>query len=393
MKRKKINTGFIPLSVPCIRGNEWKYVRDCLDTGWVSSAGKYVNRFEEKVRDFTGSKYSTACVNGTSAIHVSLRMLGVAPGDEVIVPALTFIAPVNAVRYLFAEPVFMDCDDYYNLDAEKTVEFINKHTTFRNGCTYNKISGRKIKAVIPVHVFGNAANLGELVSLCRNRNIKILEDATESLGTRYISGKFKGRHAGTIGDIGCLSFNGNKIITTGGGGMILTGKKSYADKAAYLTTQAKDDAVNFVHNDTGYNYRLTNIQSAMGIAQMETLADFIKAKRKNHEYLKNGLKDSALFILSEPPGYSESNHWLNVLRFNDRAVSRKKLADYLLKLGIETRPVWRLNNLQKPYSACFAYRISKSAELLKSSLCIPSSVNLRRESLDRIIEALKNFRI
>lgn len=393
MKLKNKNTDFIPLSVPCFQGNEWKYVKDCLDTGWVSSAGKYVNKFEKKVCDFTGSKYSTACVNGTSAIHVSLRILGVAPGDEVIVPALTFIAPVNAVRYLYAEPVFMDCDDYYNIDAEKTAEFINKHTSVRNGFTYNKITGRIIKAIIPVHVFGNAAYLDELVSLCRKRNIKILEDATESLGTRYIRGKFKGRHAGTAGDIGCLSFNGNKIITTGGGGMILTGKKSRAEKAAYLTTQAKDDTVNFVHNETGYNYRLTNIQSAMGIAQMETLSDFIKAKRRNYAYLKNGLKDSEYFSLAEPPDYCESNHWLNVLRFNYRAVSRIKLADYLLKLRIETRPVWRLNNLQKPYADCYAYRITKAEELVKSSLCIPSSVNLRRESLDRIIRALLNFRI
>ncbi|MCK4815244.1 aminotransferase class I/II-fold pyridoxal phosphate-dependent enzyme, partial [bacterium] len=255
----------IPISVPTIQGNEWKYIKECLDTGWVSSAGKYVDKFEEEICRFTGTKYAVACVNGTAALHVSLRLVGVQPTDEVIVPTLTFISPVNAVRYLNAEPIFMDADDYYNIDAQKTIRFIKDESEFKNGFSYNKKTGKRISAIIPVHVFGNAVNLEELTAICTERNIKVIEDATESLGTIYTKGRFTGKHTGTTGDIGCFSFNGNKIITTGGGGMIVTNNEEYAKRARYLTTQAKDDQVRYVHNEIGYNYRLTNIQAALGV--------------------------------------------------------------------------------------------------------------------------------
>lgn len=212
---------FIPLSVPTIQGNEWAYVKECLDTGWVSSAGKFVDRFEADVARLTGAKHAVACVNGTAALHIALQLAGVQPGDEVIVPTVTFIATVNAVRYAQATPVFMDCDDFYNLDAEKTCEFIRQETA----------KGRRIAALMPVHVFGNAAWLEELLPLCRERNIKVIEDAAESIGTVYTAGVMKGRHTGTVAELGCLSFNGNKIITTGGGGMILTDDGALAERA------------------------------------------------------------------------------------------------------------------------------------------------------------------
>ena len=216
------------------------------------------------------------------------RIVGVLPGDEVIVPTLTFIATVNVVKYLGGEPVFMDCDDFYNIDFEKTVDFLQRQTEMKNGNTYNRLTGRRIAAIIPVHIFGNAARLHEFVTICRERNIRIVEDAAESLGTFYDAPDAGKRHTGTIGDIGCFSFNGNKIITTGGGGMIVTNVPDFAEKAKYLTTQAKDDEVRYVHNEVGYNFRLTNVQAAIGVAQLELLPGFLETKRKNYLDLQKG---------------------------------------------------------------------------------------------------------
>ena len=229
-------SSYIPLSVPSLKGNEWNYIKECLDMEWVSSAGKYVEQFEKKISEYTGSRYAIACVNGTSALQLSLRLANVEPGDEVIVPTLTFIAPVNAVSYNGANPVFMDADRNYNLDAEKTIKFIHTETIFRDGNTYNRSTNKRITAIVLVHVWGNAAWLDELVPFCQERNITVLEDAAESMGTFYNYGKYKGRHTGTIGRLGCLSFNGNKIVTAGGGGMILTNDEALAEKARYLTT-------------------------------------------------------------------------------------------------------------------------------------------------------------
>ena len=272
-------SAYIPLCVPTLKGDEWKYVKECIDTEWVSSAGKYVDLFEQNISEYTGSKYAVACVNGTSAIQVSLRLAGVLPGDEVIVPTLTFIAPINAIAYNNASPVFMDADNFYNLDAGKTISFINNETVFKDGFTYNKSTNVKVAALLPVHVWGNACWLDELTELCRERNIAIVEDASESLGTFYKEGKYKGKHTGTIGKLGCLSFNGNKIITTGGGGMILTDDEKLAEKAKYLTTQAKDDPVRYIHHEIGHNFRLTNVQAALGVAQLEQLSGFLDRKR------------------------------------------------------------------------------------------------------------------
>jgi perosamine synthetase len=266
----------IPLSVPSFAGHEWQYLKDCLDSGWVSS-GAYVDRFEKDICSFTRAQHAVACTNGTAALQVAARICGVLPGDEVIVPTVTFIAPINVIRYLGAEPVFMDCDDFYNMDIEKTIDFIKK-TIFKNGITLNSITRRRISAVIPVHVFGNAVNLDPLIPICKERNIRVVEDATESLGTHYTDGSIRNRYTGTVGDIGCFSFNGNKIITSGGGGMLVTDSDEYATKARYLINQAKDDSVRYIHNEIGYNFRLTNIQAAVGVAQLEKLPDFIKGR-------------------------------------------------------------------------------------------------------------------
>jgi len=380
----------IPLSVPSIKGNEWKYVKECLDTEWVSSAGKYVDLFEVKIAEYTGVRYAVATVNGTAALHISLIIVGVKTEDEVIVPSLTFIAPINVVKYVNAHPIFMDSDEYYNIDSEKTIEFIKNETDFRNGFTYNRKTSRKIAAIIPVHIFGNAVWLDELVPLCKERNIKIIEDSTESLGTRYIQGRFAGKHTGTIGDFGTISFNGNKIITTGGGGMILTDNDEYANKAKYLTTQAKDDEIRYVHNEVGYNYRLTNIQAALGVAQLEQLPDFIKRKKENYLYYKNKIEKIKGLKIAEVPNYAENNHWLYALEINKElyVTDKDELLESLNNNGIQTRPIWYLNHLQKPFKNEFTYKIENAINLWKNTINIPSGVSLTKNDISKIIGVL-----
>ncbi len=381
----------IPLSVPVIKGNEWKYVKECLDTGWVSSVGAYVERFEREFCAYTGARHAVACVNGTAALQVALRIIGVLAGDEVIVPTLTFIAPVNAVCYLGAQPIFMDCDDYYNLDVAKTLDFIERETRFVGGHTINQKTGRRIAALIPVYVFGNAVALDALTPLCQERNIRIVEDATESLGTWYTAGAFAGKHAGTLGDIGCFSFNGNKIITTGGGGMIVTDNPDHAEKARYLTTQAKDDGIRYIHHEVGYNYRLTNLQAAVGVAQLERLPEYVETKRSNYQAYKRHIDLIPGLHIAEIPVYAANNCWMYALQI-DRArygMDREELMQSLGAQSIQSRPVWQLNHLQRPYRDCQRYRIEKAPELLARTLNIPCSVDLSDSQRDLVIEALR----
>ncbi len=380
----------IPLSVPHIKGNEWKYVKECLDTEWVSTAGKYVGQFEESLREYTDAGHAVACVNGTAALQVALRIVGVLPGDEVIVPTVTFVATVNAVSYQGGAPVFMDCDDYYNIDSAKVLEFLEKQTETRDGSTYNRASGKRIAALVPVHVFGNAARLEDLLDACRERNIKIVEDAAESLGTAYTEGRLTGRHTGTVGDIGCFSFNGNKIITTGGGGMIVTDNPEYAERARYLTTQAKDDEVRYIHEDIGYNYRLTNVQAAIGVAQMESLPEFLEAKRRNFLSYESALEDVEGLQLATSPAYARNNHWMYPLRIDRQAYGRDReaLMRDLQSKGVQTRPLWQLNHLQTPFRDFQHYRIEMAPKLLEETLNLPCSVNLTQSDVEYVVQAL-----
>ena len=379
------------LSTPTINGNEWKYVKECIDTEWISSAGNYVQLFEQKISEYTQAKYAIACVNGTSALQLSLRLAGVQSDDEVIIPTLTFIAPVNAIAYNKARPLFMDADKYYNIDAEKTIDFILHETYFKDGFTYNKATKNKISAIVPVHIWGNAVWQDELVLLCKERNITIVEDASESLGTVYTSGDYKGRSTGTIGTLGCLSFNGNKIITTGGGGMILTNNKEFADKARYLTTQAKDDAVRYIHNEVGYNFRMTNIQAALGVAQLEQMQDFLKRKRQNFSQYQFALSKIDGLSLAAVPDYANNNHWMNLLQI-DKEVYNKDWEKIMLRLkenGIQTRPVWTLNHMQKPYQKYQRYKLERAEKLINKSLCLPSSTNLTDNQIKTVITLLR----
>ncbi len=389
---------FIPLSVPSFRGNEWNYVKECIDTSWVSSAGKFVDEFEHKISEYTKSKYAIACVNGTSALHISLLIAGVLRDDEVIVPTITFIAPINAVRYCNAYPVFMDADKFYNIDMNKTIDFILNETEMKTvfvegkgiAYSFNKKTKRRVTAIIPVHVFGNAVWLDDLHNICKERNIKIIEDATEALGTKYSNGKFKGKHAGTIGEFGCLSFNGNKIITTGGGGMIITDNQEYAAKAKYLTTQAKDDEARFIHNSIGYNYRLTNILAALGLAQLEQLPDYIKIKTDNYILYKEHINKIIGLHLAELPEYANNNYWMYALQLDNQKYGkdREQLMAFLNKNNIQTRPVWFLNHLQKEFKNNQTYHIENAQILINNTLNIPCSVSLSKEDIERVIEKL-----
>ena len=372
----------IPLSAPSLKGNEWKYVKECLETEWVSSVGTYVDTFEKNVADYLGARYAVACVNGTSALHISLLLAEVQPHDEVIVPTVTFIAPVNAVKYIGAEPLFMDCDDYCTLDIDKTKEFLETHCVVRKGVTINKKTNRRIAAAIPVHVFGVPVNMDPLLELADRYNIKIIEDATESLGSRY-----KGKKTGTFGLLGCLSFNGNKIITTGGGGMIITDHEALAKRARYLTTQAKEDGMEYIHNEIGLNYRMVNVLAAIGVAQLEEIDNYVALKRKNFNLYKKALSDTPFTLLDEP-AYAHSNKWLYAVLCRDTK-EKNRMLEHLNRKGVQARPLWFLNHLQKPYAHCQAYAIEKAPHIYDTLVNIPCSVSLTENEIREVVKAMK----
>ena len=382
----------IPLSVPNLRGNEKKYLKKCITTEFVSSVGNYVNLFEKKISNFTGAKYAIACSSGTTAIHLALRALNIGERDEVIVPTMSFIATANPIRYLNASPVFIDCDDFYNLDLKKFKIFIKTQTIFKNGYTFNKKTKKKIKAVIPVHVSGNAVNLEPLLILCKKRNIRVIEDAAEALGTFYLKGKLKNKHAGTIGDLGCLSFNGNKIITSGGGGMIITNNKKLAEKCKYLSTQATDDSIIYKHDDIGYNYRLTNIQAAVGVAQIEKIKIFLQKKKDLYNYYKKKINFIKGLKVAPRPNYAKNNNWMvTIILKKDFPLTKKKLIKRFLQSKIQTRSMWLPIHLQKQYKKFEKFKMSHSLHLFNNSINIPCSTNLSKKDTNKIINFLKKI--
>ncbi len=376
----------IALSEPEISGNEWKYIKECLDTGWVSSAGSYVSRFEDMVADYVGAKHAVAAVNGTSALHISLLTCNVKPDDEVIVPTLTFIAPVNTIRYCNAAPVFMDCEpETLCINVQKTSDFISrKCEQRRDGYTYNKETGRRVKAVIPVHIFGHPVDIDPLLELCRKNNIDVIEDATESLGSEY-----KGARTGSFGRIGCFSFNGNKIITTGGGGMIVTSDDGIAKRARHLTTQAKKDPFEYDHDEIGYNYRLTNIQAAMGVAQMERIDEFVEAKRKNASIYRELLSDINDICFLWEMSWAKSNFWFYTIKAPKG--HRMPLMKHLLSKDIQVRPVWKLIHTLPMYKEHQAYEIQKAIQIYETSLSLPCSVGLKREQIEFVSENIHYY--
>jgi perosamine synthetase len=383
------NDKSIPLSEPLFGGNEIQYTSECLRTGWVSSVGSFVNRFEIEGAAYCGTRHAVAVSTGTAALHTALKVLGIGAGSEVIVPTLTFIATANAVNYLGAEPVFIDSDQYLNMDPQCLRRFLEEETETSEGTLLNKSTRRPVKAVVPVHVFGHPANMEAIVSIAREFGLAVVEDATEALGSPDTEGVYAGMRPGAIGDIGCLSFNGNKIITTGGGGMLLTNNGEWAVRARHLTTQARTDPLYCTHDEIGYNYRMTNIQAAIGVAQLEQLEQFLEARRENFRRYADGIKAvKGLSLVSEPP-YARSNFWMTSLVVEDEfAMSRDEVVNALNRRKILARPVWGLLHRQKPYAHCQSYGLTNSLESYKRVLNLPSGAGLTPEDIGRVLEVL-----
>lgn len=375
---------FVPLSIPNFNGNEKKYVDDALEQGWVSTGGAYITRLEQQLAEFLKVDRVAACQSGTSGLHLALVECGVQPGDMVLVPTLTFIAAVNPVRYQFAEPVFMDCDDSLCLDPEKLAEFCEKECRLEAQQLVHKKSGRVVKAVIVVHVFGNLADMEAIMSIAGEYHLKVVEDATEALGSHYTAGKLAGRYAGTIGDFGVYSFNGNKIITTGGGGAVTARCADEVEHLKYLSTQAKDDPQFYIHNEIGYNYRMTNLQAALGVAQMEELQQFIETKHRNYILYKERFREISFGTLLPFREGTCSNQWFYSLQLREDRLQGKDMRDIIGTLqerGVQTRAIWGLIHEQKPYRQNIAYKIEKAPCYSATVLNIPSSTQLTEEDI------------
>ena len=382
---------FIALSVPNLKGNELKYVTDAVETEWVSTAGPYVSDFEKKLAEYVHVPAAVSTQNGTSALHISLLLCGVTREDAVIVPTLTFIAAVNPTKYIGAEPVFMDCDDSLCMDPVKLKKFCEEECDFTDGKLIDRATGRHIKAMVVVHVFGNMADMEAILPIAEKYNIRVVEDATEALGTYYTEGKFAGRFAGTFGDFGCYSFNGNKIITTGGGGMIVAKNPEELAHAKHLTTQAKADQANFIHDEIGFNYRMTNLQAALGLAQLEQLEDFIKTKTDNYNRYKEAIdKIDGLHVQDFRPGI-RSNYWFYSVVFENDEEGRDRLIEELKENHIQSRPSWGLISDQLPYEGARTYDLVKAPWYWKRVVNVPCSTNLSPEGVDRVINVIRSF--
>ncbi len=371
------------LSGPNIAGNEWKYVKECLDTGWVSSVGSYVTKFENMVAEFAGCKYGVATSSGTTALHISLLLAGVKADEYVIAPNITFIASINSIKYTGADPILIDVDpDTWQMDLDLLEEFLENETDVRDGEVFYVNDGRTIRCIMPVHVLGNICNMDRLKQLAGKYSLKIVEDATESLGSYY-----KGKHTGGFGSMGCFSFNGNKIITTGGGGVIVTDDEDLAKKAKHLTTQAKSDPFEYMHDEIGYNYRLVNVLAAMGVGQMELLPSFIKRKKEINDFYRNALAGVGDISFQQIDAYVDCNMWL----FTFKTYRQKDVLKILNDNQMQSRPFWVPMNQLKMFSNDVYYnKEDKSGHIYKRCLSIPCSTNIKDEEMAAVAEKIKS---
>jgi perosamine synthetase len=382
-------TEFVPLIVPEICGNEWKYVKECLDTNWVSSVGSYVDRFEKMVAERAGTKYAVATVNGTAALHVALLLAGVHQDDEVVVSSLTFIAPANTIRYVGAWPVFIDAElTYWQIDPAGVVDFLDNGCCWDGESLRNRRTGRRVKAILPVHILGHPVDLDPILAAAEKYSLPVIEDATEGLGARY-----RGKSLGSLGHAGCFSFNGNKIITTGGGGMMVTNDAEWAARARYLTTQAKDDPIEYVHNAVGYNYRLTNLLAAMGCAQMEQLDKFVEAKQQIAKRYRESLISFSGIHLPKEADWASSTYWMYTVLIDQKVagIDSRKLLHELAAKKIQTRPLWQPIHRSPAHDASGSPSCPNADALYNQAISLPCSVGLTRSEQDRVIHIIASL--
>lgn len=364
----------VPLHAPLFIGNEKKYLDECIDTTFVSSVGKFVDRFEEEIAAYTGAKKAVVCVSGTNALHMAMMLVGVQRDDEVLTQALTFIATCNAISYIGAHPVFIDVDmETLGLSPKAVQTWLEKNAELKNNICYNKKTGRRVKACVPMHTFGHPVKIDELVQICNEWHIELVEDAAESIGSLY-----KGQHTGTFGKVGAISFNGNKTITTGGGGMLLFQDEELGKRAKHLTTQAKvPHRWAFVHDHIGYNYRMPNINAALGCAQLENLDRYIENKRETAQIYTNFFKNIPDITFFTEPENCRSNYWLNVIILKDK-IAQQEFLEYTNDHGVMTRPVWELMNRLDMFQHCESDGLKNTEWLADRIVNIPSSVRLQK---------------
>lgn len=383
-------SGFIPLLVPTIQGNEWRYVKECLDTNWVSSVGAFVDRFEGEIAGRIGTRFAVATVNGTAALHVALLVGGVQPDEEVLVSTLTFIAPVNAIRYVGAWPVFVDAEpNHWQMNPANVTDFLERGCRWHEGKLYNQLTRRRVTAIIPVHILGHPVDLDPIIEVARKFGLKVIEDATESLGSTY-----KGHPTGCLGDMACFSFNGNKMITTGGGGMLVTSNEEWARKTKYLTTQAKDDPIEYIHQEIGYNYRLTNLLAAMGCAQLEQLDGYIAAKQRIANRYAEGLRDVPGISFLKEASWASCSWWMFTILVDESAfrMDSRQLMRSLNARKIQTRPLWQPIHLSGAHKAGRALEMPIAEKLYRQALSLPCSANLSEEEQNKVIEEIRAIR-
>lgn len=378
----------IPLSAPHMAGNEWRYVREAIESGWVSTAGPHVERFEAAVARRALVRYAIATSSGTAALHTALIVAGIEADDEVLVSTLTFIASANAIRYAGANPVLIDAEpNYWQIDPHRVEEFLTQRCELKNGVLINRTTDRRVKGIVPVHIMGHPVDLDAIYDLARRFGLVVIEDAAEAIGADY-----KARPVGRTDSIAVYSFNGNKIITAGGGGMILTDRPDWAERAKYLTTQAKDDPIEYIHGAIGYNYRLTNMQAALGLAQLESLEEFVAYKRSIAWRYQSLLTDVPGVSTMPEAAWARSTFWLYTLLIDpDKFGSdSRELANRLQSLGIQTRPLWQPMHLSKPHGRCEAVGGEVAERLFRQSISIPCSVDLDLDQVDEIAAIIRS---
>ncbi|MBI2058270.1 MAG: LegC family aminotransferase [Nitrospirae bacterium] len=377
-RRRRASRRVFPLSEPYWAGNEARYVKECLDSGWISTAGPFVERFERRTAEVVNVPYAVAVMNGTAALHVALLAVGVEPEDEVFVSDLTFVAPANAVRYCGADPIFVDADpETWQMDVRKLERFLARQCERRAGVCFNRTTGRRIQAILPVHILGLACEMDRIMELAGDYGLRVVEDAAEAMGVLY-----EGRQAGTFGDAGVLSFNGNKVVTAGGGGMVLTRSKALADRVRYLTTQAKDDPLEYVHNEVGYNYRMTNLHAAVGLAQVESLEEFVARKSVVAQAYREVLGGLEGIALMPTPARTRATYWLFTLLVNHGGLpARRRIVRELDRWGVEARPLWHPIHNLPPYRNCQTLEIEHSVDLHRRGISLPSGVGLEPEEV------------